>query len=153
MPARQGGLAPIRKLLGPNVTELSGGAHVDCSDEQADPRKPLVSVLGCDFGYSTARAFPNNSCSLMAKLALCKQRFYASGCRCATSFCSLAFHPPLGRVRLNQRGARFKVKYLSVKPGTSLSLYLHNQRPEKWTVVNGTARLTRREEKFLLHEN
>ena len=50
-------------------------------------------------------------------------------------------------------GDRFQVKRLTVKPGASMSLQLHHHRAEHWIVVEGTARITRGEEIFLLEEN
>jgi mannose-1-phosphate guanylyltransferase / mannose-6-phosphate isomerase len=50
-------------------------------------------------------------------------------------------------------GDRFQVKRLSVKPGASMSLQLHQHRAEHWIVVSGTARITRGDETFLLGEN
>ncbi|MCB8745726.1 mannose-1-phosphate guanylyltransferase/mannose-6-phosphate isomerase [Rhodoferax sp. U2-2l] len=51
------------------------------------------------------------------------------------------------------RGARFQVKRIMVKPGGVLSLQMHHHRAEHWIVVSGTARITRGEEVFLLSEN
>ncbi|PLP97551.1 mannose-1-phosphate guanylyltransferase/mannose-6-phosphate isomerase [Cupriavidus pauculus] len=51
------------------------------------------------------------------------------------------------------QGERFQVKHIVVHPGASLSLQLHHHRAEHWTVVRGTARVTRGEEQFLLSEN
>ena len=48
---------------------------------------------------------------------------------------------------------RFQVKRITVKPGASLSLQMHHHRAEHWTVVHGTARVTRGDETFLLTEN
>jgi mannose-1-phosphate guanylyltransferase/mannose-6-phosphate isomerase len=50
-------------------------------------------------------------------------------------------------------GERFQVKRIVVKPGGCLSLQMHHHRAEHWTVVRGTARVTRGEEVFLLSEN
>ena len=50
-------------------------------------------------------------------------------------------------------GNRFQVKRITVKPGGSLSLQLHHHRAEHWIVVQGTARVTRGDETFLLVEN
>ena len=50
-------------------------------------------------------------------------------------------------------GERFQVKRIVVNPGASLSLQLHHHRAEHWTVVRGTARVTRGDEQFLLSEN
>ena len=51
------------------------------------------------------------------------------------------------------RGERFQVKRIVVKPGGVLSLQMHHHRAEHWIVVSGTARITRGEEVFLLSEN
>ena len=51
------------------------------------------------------------------------------------------------------QGERFQVKRIVVKPGGRLSLQMHHHRAEHWTVVRGTARVTRGEEVFLLSEN
>ncbi len=50
-------------------------------------------------------------------------------------------------------GDRFQVKRLSVKSGGKLSLQMHHHRAEHWIVVQGTARVTRGTEEFLLSEN
>ena len=50
-------------------------------------------------------------------------------------------------------GERHKVKRIVVKPGACLSLQMHHHRAEHWIVVQGTARVTRGEESFLLTEN
>jgi mannose-1-phosphate guanylyltransferase/mannose-1-phosphate guanylyltransferase/mannose-6-phosphate isomerase len=50
-------------------------------------------------------------------------------------------------------GSRFQVKRIMVKPGQALSLQMHNHRAEHWVVVSGTARVTRGEQVFDLHEN
>ncbi|WP_118178987.1 mannose-1-phosphate guanylyltransferase/mannose-6-phosphate isomerase [Paraburkholderia phosphatilytica] len=51
------------------------------------------------------------------------------------------------------RGERFQVKRIVVKPGGRLSLQMHHHRAEHWVVVRGTARVTRGDEIFLLSEN
>jgi mannose-1-phosphate guanylyltransferase/mannose-6-phosphate isomerase len=60
---------------------------------------------------------------------------------------------PWGSYDSVESGDRFQVKRLSVKPGASMSLQLHHHRAEHWIVVQGTARITRGEETFLLEEN
>ncbi len=50
-------------------------------------------------------------------------------------------------------GDRFQVKRITVKPGAVLSLQMHHHRAEHWIVVEGTARVTRGEDEFLLGEN
>jgi len=60
---------------------------------------------------------------------------------------------PWGSYEGVDSGERFQVKRIVVKPGGSLSLQMHHHRAEHWIVVNGTARVTRGEEVFLLTEN
>jgi mannose-1-phosphate guanylyltransferase/mannose-6-phosphate isomerase len=50
-------------------------------------------------------------------------------------------------------GGRFQVKRIVVNPGAALSLQMHHHRAEHWIVVQGTARVTRGEETFLVAEN
>jgi mannose-1-phosphate guanylyltransferase/mannose-6-phosphate isomerase len=68
-----------------------------------------------------------------------------------------SFHPrvyrPWGYYQTLHDGERFQVKRITVKPGARLSLQMHHHRAEHWVVVNGTARVTRGEESFLLTEN
>ncbi|HZZ12294.1 MAG TPA: mannose-1-phosphate guanylyltransferase/mannose-6-phosphate isomerase [Paraburkholderia sp.] len=52
-----------------------------------------------------------------------------------------------------ERGERFQVKRIVVKPGGRLSLQMHHHRAEHWIVVRGTALVTRGKETFLLSEN
>ena len=48
---------------------------------------------------------------------------------------------------------RFQAKRITVKPGAVLSLQLHHHRAEHWVVVNGTAKVTKGDEIFILSEN
>lgn len=50
-------------------------------------------------------------------------------------------HRPWGTYTEIERGDRFKIKRIVVKPGASLSLQMHHHRSEHWVVVNGTARV------------
>ncbi|MGB8276205.1 MAG: mannose-1-phosphate guanylyltransferase/mannose-6-phosphate isomerase [Alphaproteobacteria bacterium] len=65
---------------------------------------------------------------------------------------SLVFRP-WGSYRSIDSGERFQVKQIVVNPGAKLSLQMHHHRAEHWVVVNGTARVTRGEETFLIQEN
>jgi mannose-1-phosphate guanylyltransferase/mannose-6-phosphate isomerase len=60
---------------------------------------------------------------------------------------------PWGSYDSIDRGQRFEVKRLVIKPGGLLSLQMHHHRAEHWVVVTGTARITRGDETFLLEEN
>ncbi len=48
---------------------------------------------------------------------------------------------------------RFQVKRIMVNPGACMSSQMHHHRAEHWVVVNGTARVPRGDEVFLLTEN
>ncbi len=48
---------------------------------------------------------------------------------------------------------RFQVKRITVKPGAKLSLQKHYHRAEHWTVVSGTAIVTKGDEEIMLTEN
>jgi mannose-1-phosphate guanylyltransferase/mannose-6-phosphate isomerase len=48
---------------------------------------------------------------------------------------------------------RFQVKRITVKPGAKLSLQKHYHRAEHWTVVSGSAIITKGEEEMLLKED
>ncbi len=62
-------------------------------------------------------------------------------------------HRPWGFYQNFDRGERFLVKRISVKPGGRLSLQQHAHRAEHWVVVRGTARVTIGEEVRMVHEN
>lgn len=62
-------------------------------------------------------------------------------------------HRPWGHYQTIQKGERFQVKRLTIKPGAKLSLQKHYHRAEHWVVVNGTALVTRGEDELLIHEN
>ncbi|MEZ0374730.1 MAG: mannose-1-phosphate guanylyltransferase/mannose-6-phosphate isomerase [Candidatus Sericytochromatia bacterium] len=60
---------------------------------------------------------------------------------------------PWGFFETVDKGERFQVKRITVHPAQALSKQMHHHRSEHWVVVNGTAKVTRGEEVFLLTEN
>ncbi len=48
---------------------------------------------------------------------------------------------------------RFKVKRITVKPKSSLSLQMHNHRAEHWVIVKGTAHITCGSKEFVMTED
>lgn len=48
---------------------------------------------------------------------------------------------------------RFQVKRITVNPGAVLSLQMHHHRAEHWIIVNGTAKVTKGDDVFILSEN
>ena len=65
----------------------------------------------------------------------------------------LKSHRPWGSYQSVDRGDRFQVKRIVVKPGGRLSLQMHHHRAEHWIVVRGTARVTVNGETKIVHEN
>ncbi len=62
-------------------------------------------------------------------------------------------HRPWGWYESVDRGPRFQVKRIIVKPGARLSLQMHHHRAEHWVVVSGTAEVTNGDAVTLLTEN
>lgn len=60
---------------------------------------------------------------------------------------------PWGSYEGVERGERFQVKRITVKPGEKLSLQMHHHRAEHWVVVSGTAEVTVNEDVSLVSEN
>ena len=60
---------------------------------------------------------------------------------------------PWGSYESIDVGRRYQVKRITVNPGAALSLQMHHHRAEHWVVVNGTARVTRGDEVFIVSEN
>lgn len=60
---------------------------------------------------------------------------------------------PWGAFKTVDRGDRFQVKRITVKPGGKLSLQKHFHRAEHWVVVQGTALVRRGQETMLVAEN
>jgi mannose-1-phosphate guanylyltransferase/mannose-6-phosphate isomerase len=60
---------------------------------------------------------------------------------------------PWGWYQGLNRGERYQVKCIRVKPGGKLSLQSHHHRSEHWVVVTGTVEVTRGEEVAMLSEN
>jgi len=60
---------------------------------------------------------------------------------------------PWGKYDSIDKGERYQVKRITVKPGGLLSLQMHHHRAEHWVVVKGTAKVTNGEKQFLVTEN
>lgn len=60
---------------------------------------------------------------------------------------------PWGSYQTMDRGNRFQIKRIIVKPGAKLSLQKHHHRSEHWVVVAGTAEVTVGDQTRLLQEN
>jgi mannose-1-phosphate guanylyltransferase / mannose-6-phosphate isomerase len=62
-------------------------------------------------------------------------------------------HRPWGYYDSIDRGERFQVKRIVVRPGGTLSLQKHHHRAEHWVVVRGTAEVTIGPDVKAVHEN
>jgi len=60
---------------------------------------------------------------------------------------------PWGKYDSIDKGERFQVKRITVKPGAKLSVQMHHHRAEHWIVVSGAAKVTNGESELLLTEN
>ena len=60
---------------------------------------------------------------------------------------------PWGWYQILNRGERYQVKCIMVKPGGKLSLQSHHHRSEHWVVVTGTLEVTRGEDVEILSEH
>ena len=60
---------------------------------------------------------------------------------------------PWGSYTVLEKGSGYKIKRIVLKPQARLSLQLHKKRSEHWVVVEGTARVTREGETFLVQRN
>lgn len=60
---------------------------------------------------------------------------------------------PWGNYESIDQSDRYQVKRITVKPGAKLSLQKHFHRAEHWTVVSGTAIVTKGEEEIMLKED
>ncbi len=60
---------------------------------------------------------------------------------------------PWGRYTVLQESPGVKIKEIEVAPGARLSLQRHRFRSEHWVVTQGTARVTRGDETFLIEHN
>ncbi len=60
---------------------------------------------------------------------------------------------PWGSYTVLEKGVRYKIKRVVLKPKARLSLQLHRRRSEHWVVVSGTAKVTKEDETYLVHTN
>ena len=59
---------------------------------------------------------------------------------------------PWGSYTVLEKGQGFKIKKVVLKPKARLSLQLHRRRTEHWVVVEGTAKVTRENETYLVQK-
>ncbi|NDU93169.1 MAG: mannose-1-phosphate guanylyltransferase/mannose-6-phosphate isomerase [Ferrovum sp.] len=133
---------------------ISGQGHVHhCRDTYIHaPHRPVVALgtehlLIVDTPDALLVAHPDHAESVREVVEKLEQRGVAE----ATTHRRVP--RPWGVFDSIDRGERFQVKRITVKPGARLSLQLHHHRAEHWVVVKGAAQVTRGDEVFLLGEN
>lgn len=62
-------------------------------------------------------------------------------------------YTPWGSYDSIEKGNKFKIKHITVKPGGKLSVQMHYHRAEHWIIVSGTAKVRNGEKEFVLVEN
>ncbi|MBP9693533.1 MAG: cupin domain-containing protein, partial [Alphaproteobacteria bacterium] len=62
-------------------------------------------------------------------------------------------YKPWGNYEQINKGNRFQVKFVMLKPGAVLEMQTHLHRSEHWVVVSGTARVNCQDKTYLLSEN
>lgn len=62
-------------------------------------------------------------------------------------------HRPWGTYTVLEKGPRFKIKRIEVKPGASLSLQMHHHRSEHWIVVSGMAKVINGDKEMYINTN
>jgi mannose-1-phosphate guanylyltransferase/mannose-6-phosphate isomerase len=60
---------------------------------------------------------------------------------------------PWGSYTVLEKGDRYKIKRIVIKPHEKLSLQVHRHRSEHWVVISGTAKITRDKEVYYVHPN
>jgi len=60
---------------------------------------------------------------------------------------------PWGTYTVLEKGPRFKIKRIVVKPGASLSLQMHHHRSEHWIVVSGIAKVVNGDRETFVNTN
>ena len=132
--------------IGDVVSENASGCYLRAEG-------PLVAVLEVDDLIVTASpdvvlVTTQKHAQDIGKIV---SRLKLNGHRSATE--TQCVYRPWGYYRQVHMGERFQVKRITVNPGCKLSLQKHFHRAEHWTVVNGTALVTRDNEQILLREN
>lgn len=67
--------------------------------------------------------------------------------------CHREVYRPWGKYDSIAFSSGYQVKHITVNPGQKLSLQMHHHRSEHWVVVNGTAKIYKNDESFILTKN
>ncbi|RYG75401.1 mannose-1-phosphate guanylyltransferase/mannose-6-phosphate isomerase [bacterium] len=128
-------------------------AFFDSNNCYVNAEKQIVAVLGMDdvVVVSTPDAILVTKRERSQDIKTIVDAFKAQG-RTEPDIHTKVFRP-WGYYEGVDRGERFQVKQLVVKPGQKSSMQIHHHRSEHWVVVKGTAEVTLSGEKHLLSED
>ncbi len=104
----------------------------------------IVVVVTRDAVLITAKSKSEEVKALVSRLSSAGRREVVEHLRC---------YRPWGQHDSLDKGDRFQVKRIIVKPNAKLSLQRHFHRAEHWVVVRGTAEITIGEATHIVHEN
>ena len=62
-------------------------------------------------------------------------------------------NPPYGKVKNLEKGQRYCINKIEIKPGEHMSTQMHYHRSEHWIVVSGTAKVTCNGQETLVMQN
>ena len=135
-----------------NRIDGQGMAHQAINTYIHAPHRPVVALgtrdlLIIDTPDAVLVANRQSAEQVKDVVALLEKNHYAQ------AFTHQRVARPWGWYDSIDKGERFQVKRIGVKPGASLSLQKHHHRAEHWIVVKGTAEVTCGSKTFLLSEN
>lgn len=125
----------------------------DTEDSLVHAGSRVVAVLGCrdvvvvDTPDAVLVAGKNRSADLKDLVARVQEQVPE------TIADHLRVHRPWGLFDCLDKGERYQVKHIVVRPGAGLSLQLHRHRAEHWVVVQGVAEVTCGDKRFRLVAN
>ncbi len=137
-----------------DANSVHGDAYViDTRNSYIRAESRLVSVIGLDdvVVIETADAVLVMHKDKADKLKSLIQKIESDGRKERLEH--LRIHRPWGWYEGIDRGERFQVKRIMVKPGQRLSLQMHHHRAEHWVVVSGTAKVIVENRETLFTEN
>jgi mannose-1-phosphate guanylyltransferase / mannose-6-phosphate isomerase len=128
-------------------------AATDCSNVLARSEEQLVALIGLKdvVVVATGDAVLVADRSQTDKVKKLVERLKAEGHPEATEH--RRNYRPWGYYQSVDRGSRYQVKRIVVRPGGRLSLQKHHHRAEHWVVVRGAAEVTLNDKVQTVHEN
>ena len=136
-----------------NAKNESDAFFIESNNNYVRADKKLVTILGCD----NLVVVDSGDALLISQMSKTQQVKDVVSTLRTNKRDEVNNHArvyrPWGDYEGVDSGSRYQVKRIVVKPGEKLSLQLHHHRAEHWTVVKGTAIVTKGDEEILLGEN